>query len=166
MLFETTLIYNEKLIRCAVWSYWKRTVGGLYPLVLLALTTYFFVLLFKGDKTWLVGLIGTLLGISYLLLAGIYAVHFKRSISKFREMGNLGSLNATFQTDDHSFTVNSAIGTSTLKWSTVKEIWRFQDVWLLLFSKAEFMTLPLINLPLDMQTFILEKVKSTGGKIK
>jgi hypothetical protein len=163
MLLETTLIYNEKLIRHAVWSYWKRTVGGLYLLVLLAMTVGFLRLLFQGDRTWLIGLIGTILGVSYLMLVSIYVVHFKNSMAKFRDMG---SPNATFRAEEQSFTVESSMGTSTLQWSTVKEIWQFQDVWLLLFSKAQFSTLPLTNLPLEMQTFILEKVKLAGGKVQ
>lgn len=162
MLLETTLIYNEKLIRHAVWSYWKRTVVGLYVLVILAMTAGFFVLLLQGDRSWLVGLIGTTLSISYLILVSIYVVHFKNSIAKFRDMGNPS---ATFRAEEQSFTIESGIGTSTLKWSAVKEIWQFQDVWLLLFSKSQFSTLPLANVPPEMQAFILEKIKLAGGKI-
>jgi hypothetical protein len=44
-------------------------------------------------------------------------------------------------------------------------VWRFDSLWLLLFSKARFVTLPLEDVPSPMQTFILGRVKASGGKI-
>lgn len=161
-MLETTLIYNEQLIRHAVWLYWKRTVGRLYLWVLLAMTVGFFGLLFQGDRSWLIGLVGTILAISYLMLVSIYVAHFKNSMAKFRDVG---SPSAIFRAEALTFTIESGIGTSKLQWSAVKEIWQFEDVWLLLFSKAQFSTLPVANLPIDLQAFILEKVRLEGGKI-
>ena len=59
----------------------------------------------------------------------------------------------------------SAIGTTTFNWSTIKEIWQFDDFWLLLFSRAQFATLPTACLPAEMRDFIAEKVRSAGGKV-
>jgi hypothetical protein len=42
-----------------------------------------------------------------------------------------------------------------MRWSTVKEIWRFPDFWLLLFSKAQFATIPAQCVPMAMQDFVL-----------
>ena len=162
MLFETTLIYSENLVRSAVWSFWKRTVGVSYVLVLIAMTCGVAVLAVQGDRSWFLGIMGTVVGMGYLMLVSIYVIHFKNSMAKFRDMG---SPSATFRADEQSFTIESGVGVSKLQWSAVKEIWQFQDVWLLLFSKAQFSTLPLANVPPEMQAFILEKVKLAGGKI-
>jgi hypothetical protein len=163
MLFETTLIYNEKLLRHAVWSYWKRTVGGFYLLVLFGMSLGVAVLVAQGDRSWLLGFMAMAVGMAYLMLLCLYVIHLKNSMAKFRDMG---SPNATFRAEEQSFTLESGIGTATLQWSTVKELWKFQDVWLLMFSKAHFSTLPVANLPSDLQAFILEKVKLAGGKIQ
>ena len=36
---------------------------------------------------------------------------------------------------------------------------------LLLFSKSQFIILPTVCLPAEMQAFILEQVKAAGGKV-
>jgi hypothetical protein len=72
---------------------------------------------------------------------------------------------ATFRADESSFTMSSDIGTTTLQWSAVKELWQFQSVWLLLYSKAQFTTLPLACLPLETQAHIVQCIRAAGGKV-
>ena len=72
---------------------------------------------------------------------------------------------ATLVADEESFTLASDHGSSTLKWDAIKEIWGFQDFWLLLFSKAHFATIPLEGLSEEMRAYILEKVKRGGGRV-
>ena len=72
---------------------------------------------------------------------------------------------ADLVTDQDTITISSDRGSTSLKWELVKEVWRFETLWLLLFSKAQFVTLPLEDLPDPMRAFILERVKATGGKI-
>jgi YcxB-like protein len=138
-------------------------VGGFYLLVLFAMSLGVAALVSQGDRSWLMGLMGMAIGMGYLMLLCLYVIHLKNSMAKLRDMG---SPNATFRADEQSFTLESGIGTSTLQWSTVKELWKFQNVWLLMFTKAHFSTLPVANLPADLQAFILERVQLAGGKIQ
>ncbi len=69
----------------------------------------------------------------------------------------MGSLETVFRVKVATFTVISGIGTTTLQWFAIKDVWQFSDVWLLLCSKAQFSTLPLANLSPQMQ--------ATGGKV-
>ena len=104
----------------------------------------------------------TTLAISVAFLIGVYLVHYRNSINKFKEMGRP---QATFVAEESSFTLTSGIGSSTMRWSSVIEVWRFPGFWLLLFSKAQFVTLPLADMPIEMQDFTLQQIKSAGGKI-
>ena len=72
---------------------------------------------------------------------------------------------ATLRVEDDTFTLSSSIGTTTLHWTAVKELWKFQSSWLLLFSKAQFSTLPIDDLSSEMRAFILERIQAAGGKV-
>ncbi len=162
MSFETTLIYSESIVRQAVFSFWRRTVGVSFIFILLAMMAWFVFLLARGDRSWLLGATGTIIAIGFLMSVAIYFVHFRNSMSKFREMG---SPKANLRLEELTFTLASDIGESTMQWSVVKELWQFENVWLLLFSKAHFSTLPLENLPAEMRDFIVERILATGGKV-
>jgi hypothetical protein len=92
----------------------------------------------------------------------LYAIHYGNVFRKLREMG---APKARFIAEESTFTVESEAGRSTLRWSSIKEVWRFRGFWLLLFSKAHFMTIPLAGLTESMREFVLEQVRACGGKI-
>ena len=77
----------------------------------------------------------------------------------------MGAPTATLSLDDASFTMSSGLGSASLKWSSVTEVWRFPSFWLVLFSKAQFVTLPLASVTAEAQAFILSRVSAAGGKV-
>ena len=116
----------------------------------------------EGDRSWLVGLVAALVLIGVLLPLMVYLVHYRNSIGKFRQMAEPL---AEFIADEDQFTLSSSLGATTLKWNAVTEVWRLETLWLLLFSKAQFVTLPLEGMSEQMRSFILDKVRAAGGKI-
>jgi hypothetical protein len=116
----------------------------------------------SGDRSWLVGLLAAVVFLGLVLPVMVYVVHYRNSMGKFREMAEP---TAEFSADDEVFTLSSDRGTTTLQWRTVKEVWQFPHLWLLLFSKAQFVTLPLEGISDQMRSFILERVKASGGRI-
>ena len=50
---------------------------------------------------------------------------YRQALSKLRRMGDSG---AVFLADDTSFTFASDLGTASLPWSAVKELWQFETV--------------------------------------
>ena len=162
MRLHTILTYDEALIKQAVLAYWRRSFGAFFVPVLLALTAWLIALLVQRDFSWQTGALGAVIGFCFLISASVYVVHYKNSLVKFRA---LADSHATFQANDDSFTMASSIGTSTLKWNAVKEVWQFPNVWLLLFSQAQFCTLPVANLSPELQDAILARVQGAGGKI-
>jgi len=123
---------------------------------------HFMRLLVDGDRSWVVGLTAAVVLLGVVMPVAVYLVHYRNSMRKFRQMSPPV---AEFVADDDTFTLSSDRGTTSLKWNAVTEVWRFESLWLLLFSKAQFVTLPLEDVPGPMQAFILDRVKSSGGKI-
>ena len=157
----TTLHYTPALVRQSVWAFWKRSVGITLPLTLVLLTAYLVSLVRGGNTGWLVGVFGTVVVLGYVFLAAVYVAHLWHGMATLRAMGDQQATLAI----DGGITVASGAGEAKLPWSRVYEVWCYPDFWLLLFSRSQFMTLPLANLPEAMQTEILERMRQNGGKV-
>lgn len=162
MPHEATLIYSTALLRQAVFAFWRRSVGVGFFVALLIAALGLVVLVALGQASWLIGGLAAVLVLGIAFAIVIYVVHYRRSLHKFRQMNQP---RATFCADESSFTMSSDIGTTTIQWSAVKELWQFQSVWLLLYSKAQFTTLPLACLSPETQAYIVQRVRASGGKV-
>jgi hypothetical protein len=162
MTYQSTLVYDENLLRKAVLHFWWRSLGVKFVLVLAVAVCGLAVLVASGDRSWLMGVCAsaTILGIGFPI--ALYLMHYRNTLAKFKAMGQP---QAQFTVKEETFSFSSGAGEATLPWSSVVEVWQFQEVWLLLFSRAHFSTLPLACMPSGMQTFILERIKATGGRI-
>ena len=162
MSHEATLIYSESLLRQAVFAFWRRSVGLSFILMLVALPAILGVLVAQGAASWLIATLAAVLVIAAAVAVALYVAYYRNSLRKFRKMDKPL---ATFCADESSFTMSSDAGTTTLQWSAVKELWQFPSVWLLLYSKTQFSTLPLACLPPETQAFVLQRVRAAGGKV-
>ena len=162
MLHEATLIYSESLLREAVFGFWRRSIGMGFILMLVALTVVLGVLVALGAPVWIIMTLAVLLVLAAAVAVALYIGYYRSSLRKFRTMS---TPRATFRADESSFTMTSDAGTTTLQWSAVKELWQFPSVWLLLYSKTQFSTLPLACLPPDIRAFVQERVREAGGKV-
>lgn len=162
MTYQASLTYSKPLLRKAVLAYWRKSVGAGFLVALLIIACSLAALLYEGNTSWVVGALGVslIIGIAFPLL--IYIVHFQNAMRKLHDMGEP---NAVFSAEEASFTVTSGIGTTTLAWSTVSEVWRFKTFWLVLFSKAQFITLPLAGIPSEMQAYVVRRIEASGGKV-
>jgi hypothetical protein len=161
MRHVTTLHYTEELVRSAVLSFWRRSVSWKLIAAIAICVAGFAFLLMSGDRSWSIGVLGTVLFFAVLLVAMIYVVHLRQSLQKLRALGNPV---ATFAAEEGSFTVTSDVGTSTFRWSAVHDIWQFERYWLLLLSRAQFVTLPLIDIPGEMRSYVLERVMASRAR--
>ena len=162
MPHEATLIYNTTLLRQAVFGFWRRSVGVSFFVALLIAALGLVVLVALGQASWLIGGLAAVLVLGIAFAIVVYVVHYRRSLQKFRQMDKP---QAVFRADESSFTMISDIGTTSLQWSAVKELWQFSNVWLLLYSKAQFTTLPLACLPPETQAYIVQRIRESGGKV-
>lgn len=159
MRHEATLHYNEALLRQAVLGFWRRTVGTGFLVALVVVALGLAKLWSDGDRSWLMGALAAMLAVALLTATSVYAVHYRNTMRKFRAMA---APQARFVAQPDTFTIDNGTGSATLGWPSVRAIWRLQHCWLLLFSKAEFVTLPLADLSAEMQSYIIERVSATG----
>lgn len=156
------LHYSEALVRRAAWSFWRRITGWRYFLALALLLASLIHSVANGDRSWWVGMCASVLGLSLIFAMALYFIHFRGAITRFRRMR---SPEATFEAGADRFRITSDVGSSELSWSAVTEIWQFADYWLLFFSRAQFITLPLADLDHEAQELVLDRARSHGAKI-
>jgi hypothetical protein len=162
MLHKATLEYTEPLLRQAVHAFWRRTVGlGFFVSLVLLMCSLTF-LIWCGDRSWRVGALGAVLLFGLAFVSLLYLVHLRNTLAKLRAMS---STNAAMALSEASITMSSDLGITTLQWSTVTAVWRYPSFWLLLFSRAQFVTLPLASISAEAQAFIVRRVSETGGKV-
>jgi hypothetical protein len=159
---QVKLHYSEALVRQAVRSFWWRSTGWLYVLAMLLLLFSFCSALWSGDRSWWVGVSGTVLTLGIIFAVALYFVHYRATLTRFRRMRQP---EATFELGDERFRISSDVGTSELAWGTITEVWRFPDFWLLFLSRAQFITLPAADLDTNAREFILAKAGSSGAKV-
>ena len=83
-------------------------------------------------------------------------------------MGRLRAMQppeATLALSEDGFTLSSNAGSATLRWSAVSELWETPQFWLLFFSSAQFITLPIANVPGESLAAIKSSVVKSGGKV-
>ena len=162
MRHVATLKYDEHLVSRAVRSYWLRSMGWKTPVAVVIVAALFVTRLAMNDRSWLVGLLGGVAMLGIVMPVAVYWTHYRNSMAKFRELGNPV---ATLLAEEASFTLSSDAGASILKWNAVTELWRFEGLWLFLFSKAHFATIPLDAMSAEMQSYVLDRVRAAGGKV-
>jgi len=156
IMASTELIYSEDLIKETTRKYWLRQWGPFFFILLSALAVYLFYLMFTGNRTWYVGLIGAVVLMGTLIVIASYFVQRNRALSRLKKMGNL---RAVFEYSDTHFKVTSDLGSSEFRWSLITKILCLDRAWILYFSENEIMTLPISNMSDETRAFILSKVR-------
>ena len=157
---EATLTFSEPLVRRSVWRFCARTIGWSYPFALLIVLVSFILDYVRGDRSWKIGLAGAVLSLG--LVVPVILVRNQLSAALFRYRALKGKP-ALFRATEESFSVQSAAGSAELPWRAITAVWRYQDSWLLRLSNAQFMTFPLAGVSTDVQAFVLERVRGSGG---
>lgn len=159
-MHTVTLHYTEPLIRRAVRAFWWRNTGWMFFLVILLLAGAVGVGLCAGDRSWWIGVMGTVLAIGSLLAATVYLVHMRSSLARFRRMKNPVAM---LDLDEEWFRMSSDVGVAEMRWNTITEIWCYPEFWLVFFSRAQFVTLPTADLDEKSREFLL--AKAVGAKV-
>ena len=156
------LHYSEPLIRSAIWAFWRRVTGLRFFVAIALVLGSFIYSVSSGDRSWWVGVSASIVCLALTFAIALYVVHYRGAITRFRRMQ---SPEAAFEAGDDRFRLTSDVGSSELSWNTITEVWQFPAFWLLFFSRAQFVTLPLADLDRDAREFILSRAKSHGAKV-
>jgi hypothetical protein len=162
MSYQFTIYFDEEHIRYACRGFFVRYVGIGLPIALLLMLLVAAQRLAAGRMDWLAGCCLTV----PVLCAGIFlSAYLQRRaylISQFRKIGNVVS----YELSEELFKAKSDLGSTELKWKAFKGIWIFPKVWLLMFDKAGYLTLPTDQVSDEVKDFLKEKIVSVGGKVK
>ena len=156
----TILHYSESLVKKAIFSFWWKLTGLRYVIAIIASFTFLFLL---NPRSWPFSVMAAALFFWSLMAIILYVVHYRGTMKRFHAMSDQ---QAELSAEDETFTLKSAIGTSTFKWHIIQEIWQYPEFWLFFYSKAQFNIIPLADLEPQMQEFIQTKVRDAGGKIQ
>ncbi|MFC4310355.1 YcxB family protein [Steroidobacter flavus] len=162
MEHQAKLQYDASLLREALFGFWWRAITGRLLLALVVCIASFAYFWANGDRSWIVGAFGALLLFSVGMIVAVYFVH---SANMNRKLKDMGTPEAIFTASETSFSVVSGAGSSTIPWSSITDVWKLERCWLLLFSKAQFITVPLADVPEEMRAFILQRISAAGGKV-
>jgi len=163
MTHQTTLIYSQSLMLRAVWRFWWRTVSRRFLIPGVLIGTVLAIELAGDSKSWLVAVLAGALVLGAIFPLAIFVAHYRHALHSWQAMGEP---RARFVASDRSFKLSTGAGISTLPWTSVREVWQFPDFWLVLFSRAQFATLPLAGIEPEVQAFMVERVQSAGGRIR
>lgn len=157
-MHQVDVRYTEPLVRAAVNAFFRRTLqrrfgwSGLAALVVTLLALGFLVL--GGDRSWVIGFIGACLFFVVLTFAVGYAAHYRNATARLERMSKP---EARFTFSDQDFSIASELGTASLAWSSVREVWAFPKFWLILLSRSQFLTLPIEGASEDVLALIRSK---------
>ena len=154
--------YDAPLVKRASFQFWKRKQGSdavIAPLVFLLVSYFFFI---EQHTSWYVGFF---LAVSLIYLLTVYAVLYvcrKRSLALFKSMGEN---TAKWKFTESNISCESGAGKAELNWSSIIQLWKLSEVWLLVYANETYSTLPVVNLNHEVQELIQKKVLEHGGKI-
>ena len=145
---EFTVHYDDRVVRDAVNTFVKlRLLEGIGQLGLFALvltTAGFVYLLWQGDRSWLVGVIGTVL----VMILGIFILLWQwRHREMRRKLAAIPGRKGVITIGDEGLSVDTEAGGTTLPWASFTELWRLERCWLLFLAPNNFITVPTDGVP-------------------
>jgi hypothetical protein len=157
-MYEAKLRYSEPLLREVVRAFvfraLLRQLGVTYFIVVALLILALAWFIARHDSSWSVGFLAATVLFVFAFFAMVYVAHSRNTIGRFRQMS---TPEATLKYDEQHISFVSELGSSTMPWSAVTDVWRYPRFWLLLFSPSQFVTLPLDCLDERAREFITRK---------
>ena len=157
-----TVRYSRDHCLATAWRYWQRRLGRRYALEL-AIGTGLLVLATQGPYRWLEVALMVAVGVFAVLGAAIFFIHWRRALQGLRA---LAPPESTWSLTEDAIAQASSLGESAIAWTALREVWRFGDLWLLIWGRDLYSTIPLAQLPPAARAMIERRVKETGGKLR
>jgi len=157
-----TIQFTEEHIKYACRKFFLRYVGIGLPIVCMLMVIALAQRLSSGHRDILTGFLGAIVIIGVGFFVSAYVQRRSYLLSQFRKTANTVS----YELSEACFKAKSEMGSTELKWDTFTGIWVFPKVWLLMFDKAGYLTLPSDQISDEVKGFLQERISAVGGKIK
>lgn len=162
MSHQFTIQFTEEHIKYACRKFFARFVGIVFPTLCLLVAAVAVLRMASGKADLLSGVFLTVAVLGLFFVLAAYFQRLAYSLSHFRKTGKTVS----YELSEELFKAKSGLGATEVKWEAFKAIWTFRKVWLLMFDKANYLTLPADQISNDVKEFLKRKIISVGGKIK
>lgn len=147
--------YTEDIVRDAVRTFvWRRGIVGQKRLWI-AEVAMIALLLWNVDRGWVATIMFAILLLPPAMIAVMWIAHHRNTVGKYRRMR---TPDATLTLRDEALVVASDLGSATIPWSTLTEIWERPAYWMIFIGPNQFFTLPLQTLSPADRDFLRSKV--------
>jgi len=157
-----TVRYTRDHCLASAWRYWQKRLGYRYALEL-AIGLGLLALATRGPYRWLEIALMVAVGIFALLGAAIFFLHWLRALQGLRA---LSPPESTWTLTEEAIAQKSNLGESAIAWQALREVWRFENLWLLVWGRDLYSTIPIGQLPPAARKMIERRVKETGGRLR
>ena len=105
--------------------------------------------------------------LAVILPAGFWALWVRHYLTVAKICDTMSDRRISVRVDDDSITLQSADGQATMRWSSIKRLWRFPEVLLLFWHRKDsnYSILPVETLGSELAQFIQDKVREHGGEV-
>ncbi len=141
---------DRQLARRAVHRFMTQRLGWSTPVLLTTLAGWISWDFLAG--TW--SGTDTVLGGAFAILTTLFLIYVVRLRAANEFLKRLGDHRVHYTFSETGVRTDSALGSSELKWSSFDEVLKFRDVWLLVYAKNSYLTLPTIHLSRECAGFI------------
>jgi len=141
---EITVKYTKDIILHAAACFLRRTFGISGFIALIFVTVLGVGLLVSGIRTWYTMLFVSLSVVMTAIIIFVYVIYRKRAATSLEQLDDGKVL---FQITEDNITISNRLGTSSVKWEAFQQLWQFKQVWLLIVSKGQYVTLPVDQFP-------------------
>ena len=152
------LTYTLAMVKDAIKTFvWRRGVlqqKGMF-LASLVMTVAWFVFDVKSKSAWvdIVYVVG--IGMPWVMLLMLWGAHYPNIVNRFKRMREPVS---TFRLDEQGLHFASDMGSASMVWHTLVDVWECPDYWLLFWGPATFNILPIAGIaPADL-AYLKERV--------
>lgn len=163
MTNQFTIKFNEEHIKYAVRKFFARYLGIGFPVMFLLLAVALAQRIFTAQTDWL---FGSLLVVLVMGVGIFVAAFFQRRSHALAQLKKMADGSVHYELSEERIKASSSLGSTEVKWEVFKALWIFPRVWLLMFDKAGYLTLPADQMSEDVKDFLKQRIAAVGGKIK
>jgi hypothetical protein len=157
-----TVHYTKEHCLATALRYCQRRLGYRYALEL-AIGAGLLVLAAQGPYGWIEVALMVAVGIFALVGVSIFLIHWQRALLGLRA---LDPPQSTWTLTEESIAQKSSLGESAIAWESLLEVWRFDNLWLLIWGRDVYSTIPIAQLPRAAREMIERRTQETGTRVR
>jgi len=163
---DAPIVFTVRYTRETCWisalRYWQRRLGVRY-VIELVIGVGLIALATQGPYRWLEIALWVAVSIFALLGASILLIHWRRALAGLEA---LAPPESTWILTEERVGQRSSLGETAIDWQGLAQLWKFGDVWLLIWGRDVYSAIPVAQFPLQARQFVERRVRESGGSIR